>query len=181
MTTCGHVEKHIHSPAQVLKFAQSADRGLVVFRRPINACISLSIFSGIELEQAFQNYIDFHNILLQHGKNICWANFDWFTKSPLNIIELLNLESKINRERIEEFKNQPDRTMQEVYKRVDDNWISKPDEIFQRQTARPNVTREILKTKLERSVLESEYLMIRLNIANSIFEKIENQSRKKCG
>jgi len=174
MTICDHVEKHLHSPAQVLRFLQSSDRGLVVFREPLSACLSLSIFSGIEVARALQNYIDFHTILLDSGQKIQWVDFNNFNQNPLLLIKLLDLKTQCKEDKLKEFKCEPHATIKAINQKIDEGWNKNADQIFIRQTARPMAEREKIKQELEKHVLESACQVKRLNAANKIFKKIKS-------
>lgn len=180
LTTCDPLEKHLHSPAQILRFVRSGDRGLVVFREPLGACVSLSIYSGIEIARALKNYIDFHNILINSNIKICWVDFEIFHQNPLLLIKLLDLKDKCEEGKLAKFKSEPEVTLKKIFDKIDEGWIENPNQTFEKKTARPMAIRENMKQDMKKMVLGSAYLTQQLDLAKSIFEKIKLREAKEA-
>lgn len=178
-TICEYVEKHIHSPAQVMRFVKSGDPGGVVLRNPTSACISLSIFSGIEINRSIQNYIDFHDVLLESGMEINWIDFDHLIKDPLHLITMFGLEEKCKNHKIQHFLESPNEALKEVYDRIDRHWATKPPDIFLRQTARPTTVREGLKTELEQAIFQNPFNKQCWETANEMYCNILSRIKMK--
>ena len=177
LTTYEHVEKHLHSPAQVLQFANSGDPGGVVVRNPTDACVSLSIFSGIDINNSIQNYIDFHELLIESKTKINWIHFDRLVKDPLHIIEMFGLEKITKTDRIQQFRDSPNEFIKAVYDRIDRHWSAKPSDLFLRQTARPTTARAGLKSEIEEKIYKNPVNKKCLDKANELHCKILSQSR----
>jgi hypothetical protein len=172
LTKHEHVEKHLHSPAQILQFIKSRDSGGVVIRNPTDACVSLTIYSGIDINDAIQNYIDFYELLDESKLAIKWIYFDHLIKNPLHIIELLELEEKLNSNKIQYFREFPSEALKEVNDRIDRHWSAKPLDLFLLQTARPTTEREGLKDQVKKTIFQNPSNKSKLETANNLYRKI---------
>lgn len=143
----GRVASHIHLPVQILEGVRRSLPVLVLIRNPVDAIRSLLVREpGTEANWAFQQYIQFYEVVERHAQNVIIARFEEVTQNFGGVMDRLNRRFGTHFYLFEHTEE----NVRKVYQIIE-HWNTLTDDGKETVVARPSAERSEL---YEKTVLE---------------------------
>ncbi|MES2308111.1 MAG: hypothetical protein V4507_04555 [Verrucomicrobiota bacterium] len=163
------IHSHSHVPPKTFWIIQSKKPLLWIIRDPLFCVPSWTIYTGLDLAEVLQGYIDCYSILLKMKDSISISTFDEVVENPSKVVQKLNQKFNLN---LETFTIS-DGLKEECFEFINSLYTNEKGQVDEMRVARPSEERAKLVLELQ-VILKEPRFSKQLTEAQNLFQKFSS-------